>query len=133
MLQFNSTLAKIEKNLVASEMKKTNLVKWKKDMHKNVAKWKCRPDNILGIENSVSKSHRKKATLQHRSTSPLDDVSSSKTFSSSLELAELCESLIIDTIDVENDIVDLSLAIVDRTKRQIQSVYGSCTDLQKQQ
>ena len=124
MLQFNSTLAKIEKNLVASEMKKTNLVKWKKDMHKNVAKWKCRPDNILGIENSVSKSHRKKATLQHRSTSLLDDVSSSKTFSSSLELAELCESLIIDTIDVENDIVDLSLAIVDRTKRQIQSVYG---------
>ena len=90
MLQFNSTLAKIEKNLVAAEMKKTNLVN-EEDMHKNVTKWKCRPDNILGIENSVSKSHRKKATLQ------IDQqvfwtMFPYKTFSSSLELAELCES-----------------------------------------
>eukprot|EP00944_MAST-04C_sp_MAST-4C-sp1_P008470 g8470.t1 len=124
MRQFNSTLGKIEKNLVASEMKKTNLMQWKKHMHNNVAQWKCRPDSISGIENNVSKSHGRKTTLQHRSTSLPDDVFSSKTFSSSLELAELCESLIIDTIDVENDIVDLSLAIVDQTKRQIQSVYG---------
>ena len=42
-------------------------------------------------------------------------------YSSSLELAEICENLLIDTADVENDIIDFSLAIIDKTKRRLRN------------
>ena len=115
----------MEKSLVASETKKTKLMQWKKDINKNVAQWKCRPDSAPSIVKNESESQGKRTiTRQHISKNSLDDVSSSKIFSSSLELADLCESLIMDTIDVESDVVDLSLAIVDQTKRHIQSIHG---------
>ena len=113
---------KFQKNVLASKTKKNGILQFKIDLHKKLSSWNYAPDNESDIKkhliNKKLNANSKKKTTDFEKKHQ-KDMDERQPYSSSLELAEICENLLIDTADVENDIIDFSLAIIDKTKRRL--------------
>ena len=117
-------LQNFKKNVLASKTKKNGILQFKIDLHKKLSSWNYAPDNESDIKkhliNKKLNANSKKKTTDFEKKHQ-KDMDERQPYSSSLELAEICENLLIDTADVENDIIDFSLAIIDKTKRRLRN------------
>jgi hypothetical protein len=118
---YDKTLSRLQDNILPSEKKKKKIVQFKTEVHSNLCKWNYVPDNEKDIKKHLMRkklqggSKKQYTEFEEKQQKEIDER---QPYSSCLEFAEMCEYLVMDTADVEKEIIDLSLAIIDRTKQK---------------